>query len=745
MPKSRECPIDSLVHGCREPTPGAPVGELAQPLTVLPGIGPTLAHRLAERGLETLEDLAWMVPRGYDDMRVVVPLDQALSSADEEPAPERLTTCGTVRKVRYVRWGKRFLEVQLARGPAVLSVRWFQVHAGMANRFVIGHEVIVSGRLRRRGSAWEMANPDLLGHPDDAALDARLGIRPRYPLVEGVPGATLRRAMRHAVALASPHLVDGIPSEVTSRLSLPPLADALRGLNDPPADLGEDKAQALFRGESAWHRRLAFDELFFLSLAVLSRKASRREGSATPCLPHPGAREELAKAFPFSFTRAQELAIDELARDLAGPRPMNRLLQGDVGSGKTAVALAAAHLVRSAGRQVAIMAPTEILAEQHYRTIEPWAQSLGHRVALLTASTPRAVRESMVRTLAAGAVGIVVGTHALLAKDVDLADLGLVVIDEQHRFGVAQRVALRRKGLGTPHLLIMTATPIPRTLALTYYGDLDVTTLDELPPGRTPPETRVLRGDGGRKKAYEVVRRVVAAGRRAFVVCPLVAPREPDGGEPGGDGLPDWADATTTAERLARELAPARVGLVHGRMPMAERDAKMVGLRKGEIDVLVATTVIEVGVDIPEAQVMVVEDAGRFGLAQLHQLRGRVGRGGGSSYCLLVTRGTRGTAEGDDASRRLAIMEATSDGFRIAEEDLALRGPGEILGTRQAGLPRLRFGDLTRHATLAFEARREAEKLIDEDPSLSKPEHHVTAEVLRSRIGGAELHGAEGG
>jgi ATP-dependent DNA helicase RecG len=386
----------------------------------------------------------------------------------------------------------------------------------------------------------------------------------------------------------------------------------------------------------------------------------------------------------------------------------------------------------ASGRQVALMAPTELLAEQHLATLGPWARAAGHRATLLTASTPKGVRESTLGMLAAGAVDLVIGTHALLAERVEFSDLGLVIIDEQHRFGVAQRVRLRvgpteRERLA--HLLVMTATPIPRSLALTIYGDLDVTTLDELPPGRSPPTTRVLSGARGRKSAYGLLRRELERGARAFVVCPLVAPSEEA----------DWADATSTAERLAEELEPHRVGLVHGRIPAPQRDDAMLRLRTGDLDVLVATTVIEVGVDVPAASVMIVEDADRFGLAQLHQLRGRVGRGGGASHCLLLTRGTR-TSE---AARRLAVMEETCDGFKIAEEDLAIRGPGEILGVRQAGLPKLRFGDLVKHAALAAEARRAAERLLADDPRLEQPEHGTTARVLADRSSDAVT--AEGG
>ncbi|HKA87341.1 MAG TPA: ATP-dependent DNA helicase RecG [Haliangiales bacterium] len=675
---------------------------------VLPGIGPTLAERLAARGLETLEDLAWFVPRGYDDLRDAVRLAAA------EPGP-RVTLVATVTRARYTRFRRRYLEVGLEDGGARATVRWFNVHPSMASRFARGARVILSGALRHRDGAFEMANPDLLGDADDEATSARLTLRPRYGEVEGVAPAIVRKAARTALERVAPRLQDGVPPDIAARLALPPLAEALRGLHDPPADLDDAETRALRDGDSPWHRRLAFDDLFFLALAVLRRRHERRRLAAPPCAA-PAALADARAVLPFALTGAQERAAAAIVGDLAGERPMNRLLQGDVGAGKTAVAFVAAHAALAAGRQVALMAPTEILAEQHLRSIEPWARALGHRAALLTASTPRGVRETTLAMLAAGATGLCIGTHALLAERVGFADLGLCIIDEQHRFGVAQRVRLRGKGDGAPHLLVMTATPIPRTMALTIYGDLDVTTLDELPPGRTPPRTRICHGARGRAQIVGFLKRKLAEGARAFVVCPLVEPSY----EPGVD----WADATTTADHLAEALAPFRVGLVHGRVPAAERDAEMARLRRGDIDVLVATTVIEVGVDVPEATVMVVLDADRFGLAQLHQLRGRVGRGGGEAFCLLHTRASQG-------SERLAILADTCDGFRIAEADLALRGPGEVLGVRQAGLPKLRFGDLLAHGELLREARREAEALLAADPALAA--HPATHNVLLER------------
>jgi ATP-dependent DNA helicase RecG len=422
---------------------------------------------------------------------------------------------------------------------------------------------------------------------------------------------------------------------------------------------------------------------------------------------------------------------------------MHRLLQGDVGSGKTVVAYAACELAVASGFQAAIMAPTEILAEQHARTLASWAEATGRSLALLTASTPRAARESQLALLAAGKLDIVVGTHALLAERVAFARLGMVVIDEQHRFGVAQRALLRDKGgmlhagaRAAPHLLVMTATPIPRTLALTAYGDLDLTILDELPPGRQPPATRVMHGKTGRARALEELRAALDAGRQAYWVCPLI--EESEKLESADIKL---ADVTEAADWLAGELGDdVPMGVVHGRLPTADRDRVMRAFRSGKLRVLVATTVIEVGVDVPAASMMVIEGAERFGLAQLHQLRGRIGRGGGKSSCLLVAGSRAG-----DAGDRLGVMAETSDGFKVAEEDLRIRGPGEIFGTRQAGMPRLRYADLVRDVELLRIARTEAFALLETDPQLAAPEHATTRAVLDARWAEARLFGEEAG
>ena len=742
-----------------KPAEVLPADPLGAPTTTVKGIGPALAAALAEKGLTTLEDLLWLVPRRWLDARELVGLGEALAEASEG---ERIGARAVVKSARMVRargrsWGEvRFGAAVL--GPPILTVRWFNVWGGIDKRFPPGAEVALSGVLKRRGTMWEMANPDVLGIDaggGDVAASAR--ILARYPDVPGVPAGRLRTACQAAVAVAArpPGIDDGVPAEVAERMGLRPLSESLAALHAPSLETSAEDIAALNNGTSPHHKRLAFAELFALGAVVVRRRRERCADRATPLPRAAGIDDELARALPFALTGAQRRAIADLSADLARDVPMNRLLQGDVGAGKTAVAFAAAlHAIR-AGSQVAVMAPTEILAEQHHATFGRWAATVGVRVALLTASTQRAVRQSKLALLAGGHIDLVVGTHALLAESVGFARLGLAIIDEQHRFGVAQRVRLRQKGDasgdgGAPHLLVMTATPIPRTLALTAYGDLDGTVIDELPPGRVPPRTEVLTGERGRAAAYRQVVERVRAGERAFVVCPLVeaspqraqrAVSTPIGREAAEESRAGWADATSVHQELSESLAPLRIGLVHGKLTAPERDEAMGAFSRGDLDVLVATTVIEVGVDVPAATVMVIEDADRFGLAQLHQLRGRIGRGGGASWCLLLTRG----GQSEDGKRRLEVISSSTDGFRIAEEDLALRGPGELLGARQAGLPRLRFGDLRTHTELLLAARAEAERVLDVDPDLTRPEHAGLRRILDRRLAAAQAFGSEGG
>ena len=542
---------------------------------------------------------------------------------------------------------------------------------------------------------------------------------------------------------------DAVPAWISAELSLLSQAEALRVLHlcAPGQEPDSTALAKLQRGDHEAHRRLVFDELFSLELAVALRRSAWERHRAMPWRSSAAAAARLREVRPFQLTTAQERVIAEIVASMSREQPMHRLLQGDVGSGKTAVAFAAAQAAMASGLQAAVMAPTEILARQHFQLMEPWCRALGTRAALLTGETPRAVRSSLLALADAGQVQLLVGTHALLARELSLPNLGLAVVDEQHRFGVIQRARLRDQGADQPlpHLLVMTATPIPRTLALSLYGDLDLSVLDEKPPGRHPSRTRLYLG-AERGHAYRFVEEQLAAGQQAFVVCPLVEQSEASdvvGSRRGGrGGPPELAmDAVGVAERLRRRFPDYRVGLVHGRLAPLERDRTMAAFRARELDLLVATTVIEVGIDKPSANVMVVERAERFGLAQLHQLRGRVGRGLVEGHCLLLSEVSPDTPAG----QRLAALVRTDDGFEIAEVDLSLRGPGELFGTRQAGIPRLRFADLRRHLDLLAEARRAAARVVERDPQLRLPEHQQAAEEMRRRWERMPLVGAEAG
>lgn len=763
---------------------------LLQPLLGLPGVGPVTAEKLAAKGIERVIDALYFLPKRYDDLRQVIPVGKL------QPGVLQATVV-IVERTRVVWARKRFFEATF-RGEdgAELVARWFYFHGGYQKRLLPGKRFLLTGTPSKFRDSLQVTHPELTdllprgegeenGFPDGSGH-----IRTRYPDVEGVPGKLIERLCQGLCDKFAAEVPDGVPAQMLAKLSLPTLPVTLRELHILPKDTTPEQLARLNEGLAPAQRRLIFEELFFLQLGLLQRRRAIAADDATVCITDDSSLAALRAVLPFSPTRAQERAIDEIRADLARPHPMQRLLHGDVGSGKTLVAYAACELTMASGHQAAVMAPTEILAEQHYKTLRVWACATGRKLALLTATTPKTARkstlaqlqagrfaevwriaeatgqpldrESILAMLLAGFLDMVVGTHALIADAVEFKDLALVVIDEQHRFGVGQRAALRRKGR-QPHILVMTATPIPRTLALTLYGDLDVSQLDELPPGRTPPSTKVLPGRSGEKKALVAVRRAVSEGRQAYWVCPLIEE---------SDKL-ELSSATARHAALSHALPDLRIGLVHGRLASDERDDVMERFRRRELDVLVATTVIEVGVDVPNASLMVIESAERFGLAQLHQLRGRVGRGAGSSACLLLhgsalgeESGTVVSADLDDeeeekkprrrrkategetdaaaaavpsALSRLEVVAATSDGFRLAEADLRIRGPGEVLGTRQSGLPPLRFADLLRDIDLLTIARREAAALLSRDPDLSRPEHAVTSRVLVERWSHCDL------
>ena len=705
----------------------APLDELPPlahaPVTVLPRVGPSTASKLETRGLATLEDLVFFLPAGYRDHRERKPPAEA---ADGEVISVEVM----VERFRqgFVRGGRFLATAETVDDDGTpIVLRWFHRVGGLAQRVELGARLLVVGAVREHGGRLGIVHPEV--YP---AHDPPPPIGVRYPVVEGVGARTISNVVRKALdrLLDTEAIEDLLPATLAAAHELPTLAQALRWLHDPAPDLAPPEVALLKQGRSPAHRRLAFGELFLLQLLLLRRRRHWCVDQAAFVTPEAGFdREGLRACLPFEPTSAQWRVIDEIETDMASGHPMLRLLQGDVGSGKTAVAFAAIRAAVAAGAQAALMAPTEILAEQHLRTLEPWCKTAGLKIALLTGAMPRAQRNSLLALLAAGKIDVLVGTHALLVSDVSFAALGLVVVDEQHRFGVEQRALLRAKG-ERPHLLVMTATPIPRTLALTAYGELEVSLIDELPPGREPPVTRLLAGKPALMRARKTIVRAVRKDAQAFVVCPLVEASE----------AIDASHVEASAEALREMMPDVEVGIVHGRMSSEEKDEVMQAFRDGRYRVLVATTVIEVGVDVPAARAILVEHAERFGLAQLHQLRGRIGRGGGASLCLIHT----ALGPKSESAQRLAVMTETSDGFAVAEQDLAMRGPGEIFGTRQAGVPRLRFMGFAGEGTrMLLDARRAAATLLEEDPELA--EHPLLRAAIEQRESDAPVYSAESG
>ena len=649
---------------------------------------------LARLGLLREIDLALHLPLRYEDETRVVPL------AGARPG-ETVQLEGTVTACRVQAQPRRQLVVNLDCDGEPLLLRFLHFAAAQQKSFAVGRRLRVRGELRGGFLGRELVHPVV--RPAESPLPAAL--TPVYPASAQLPQPYLRKAI--ASALATAPLAELLPPAATA--GLPSLREALEYLHRPPP--GAPLAALEDRSHPAW-QRLKFDELLAQQLSQREARAAR-ERLGAPALADPRLAERLRAALPFRLTAAQERVVGELARDLEATRPMHRLLQGDVGSGKTVVAALAAAIAVGSGWQCALMAPTELLAEQHWRKLVDWLAPLGLEVAWLAGGRRGAPRRRELARIAAGEAAVVVGTHAVIEDDVSFARLGLAIVDEQHRFGVAQRLALRAK-LGAddatrarlePHLLMMSATPIPRTLAMTYFADLDVSTIDELPPGRTPVLTKLFVDDR-RAAVVAHIRAEVERGRQAYWVCPLVEESE----------HLDLQNATATHVELAAALGGARVALLHGRMAAADKAAAMAGFADGSVQVLVATTVIEVGVDVPNASLMVIEHAERFGLAQLHQLRGRVGRGSAASVCVLLYSAPLAPA----AKERLRAMLETADGFEIARRDLEIRGPGEFLGLRQSGDALLRFADPGADAALLERARTAARRLAVEHPEAAR-------------------------
>ena len=683
------------------------------PVTALKGVGPKLAERLRRLGIHTAEDVLLHLPLRYQDRSHMTPIDQL------QPGEEALIEAHVLSSEVVAR-SRRFLLCHLTDGTGILTLRFF--HFSPAQQQLLGQPGLrlrCFGEVRQGYSGGlEMIHPECRRIEPDTPVEERL--TPFYPATAGLQQFTLRNLAEEALAQLETAVLlpELLPATLLAQLRLPPIAGAVRLLHQPPADTAMAELES---GRHPARQRLAFEELLAHQLS-LRRLRERTRRQAAPPLAGNGLSQRFLERLPFTLTRAQQRVLAEIAEDLAQPRPMLRLLQGDVGSGKTVVAAAAALRAVETGAQAALMAPTELLAEQHYRNFRNWLDDLGIEVAWLTGRLTGKARRTLLERLAAGDIQMVVGTHALFQETVVFTELALVIVDEQHRFGVHQRLALREKGRTggrCPHQLIMTATPIPRTLAMSAYADLDTSIIDELPPGRRPVKT-VAAPDRRRDEIITRIRQACLSGRQAYWVCPLIEESE----------ILQCQAATVTAEQLGEILPELRIGLVHGRLSATAKEAVMAAFKAGDLDLLVATTVIEVGVDVPNASLMIIENPERLGLAQLHQLRGRIGRGTAESSCVLLYR----PPLSEVARTRLAVLRDCHDGFEIARRDLELRGPGEVLGTRQTGEQSLRVADLLRDQDWLNVVRQTADALLRDHPECVEP-------LIRRWIGAGARYG----
>jgi len=683
------------------------------PLTALKGVGPALAKKLGKLNLNRVDDLLFLLPLRYEDRTQLIEVGALEVGA-------RCLVSGEILLAETVFRGRRNLLVRISDSSGQLTLRFFHFSRQQQAQFQPGSHATCFGEVRRGQSGFEMIHPEyrITQEGQDAATTDSL--TPIYPATEGVQQGRLRSLTDQALRLmqaAPPEEL--LPRAITEKLGMPSLADAINYLHRPPPNAD---VQQMLSGTHPCQQRLAFEELLAHYLSLQNLRALTAAEDAIALTDGNEDVSGFVSELPFKLTGAQDRVVSDILSDLAEPHPMMRLIQGDVGSGKTVVAAMACLKAITCGVQAAIMAPTEILAEQHLRSFSDWFRPLGITPVWLSGSQRAALRRESLQSIADGSAQLIIGTHALFQEGVDFHRLGLVVIDEQHRFGVHQRMALRDKGSsknGCPHQLVMTATPIPRTLAMAAYADLDTSVINELPPGRQPVST-VAVPETRRSEVVERVRSACATGQQAYWVCPLIEESE----------VLDYQAAAASYQMLTEALPKLRVGLVHGRMRPAEKERGMRAFKEGLIQLLVATTVIEVGVDVPNASLMIIENAERMGLSQLHQLRGRVGRGTAQSHCVLLYKSPLGRI----AKERLAVLRDTNDGFIVAQRDLELRGPGELLGTKQTGLPDYRIADLTRDADLMPQVQISAAAIRKESKSRA-------AAIVRRWLGDASRYG----
>jgi len=685
------------------------LAKLNLPVQYLKGVGPKMATRFAAKKIATVEDLLYFLPRTYEDRREVRKINRLEIGKTQTITGKVINT-----EVRY--YGKkRILEVTVSDNTANLTAKWFKgAISYLVGTFKKGTEVIFTGNVTPNYSGKTMIHPEYEILEDDEAENLLnfKRIVPIYSETEGLHQKYFRKVMNFTLENYSRYVASPIPDNICEKRNLLNIHEALLSVHFPG---NSESIEEFISARSSAHRRLIYDEFFFFQLGMAIKKKGRILDAGIKFNIEGTLLNKFLALLPFDLTAAQKRVINEIQADMGIETAMNRLLQGDVGSGKTIVSMAAMITACENSYQAAIMAPTEILAKQHFETINSWAEKIGLKIVLLTGSMANSARSEILRQIQNGEANIIIGTHALIQEDVDFHKLGMVVIDEQHRFGVMQRATLRGKGINAD-ILVMTATPIPRTLAMTVYGDLDVSVIDEMPPGKKPVRTVVLT-ESKRDKVYQTISAELSKGHQAFIVYPLVEQSE----------VLDLKDATNMAKHLQKDIFPDnRIGLIHGKMKEKEKNEVMREFLENKIQILVSTTVIEVGIDVPRASLMVIEHAERFGLSQLHQLRGRVGRRNIPSSCILLA-DYKCSA---DARKRLKVMEKTTDGFAIAEEDLAIRGPGDFLGTRQSGLPDFRIASIIRDARILNDAKEDAFQLAERDPFLEKPEHIILKETL---------------
>ncbi len=700
-----------------------PSPDLLKKLDTLQGVGPRMLQKMQKLGLDCIEDALYHLPIRYEDRRQFKKINQLTDNQHEVFVGSVLVSGETVTN----RSRRRIYEIIVGDETGKISLKWFRYRSSwLKKRFPVGQKAIFIGEVKRFSAIRE------IHHPDSELLAVNINLQqllqsdpcnygrilPVYPLTDGLSQKQARKIWYQLIGDFAKRTQSYIPEDIRERYNLSLIPEALQQIHWPDSST---ELQTLERGRSLARKSLVFDEFFFLELGLaLKRAGVQFEEGFSFKLEHKYTIP-LSKILPFKLTGAQRSVLGDIKHDMMAPKPMHRLLQGDVGSGKTLVALMAALIAIENQTQVAVIAPTEILAEQHYQTFNTWLNKLGLTTGLLLGNMPAAKKRNLLKSIEQGDIDLVVGTHAVLQQGVEFNRLGLGIVDEQHRFGVRQRSLLKHKGVN-PDILVMTATPIPRTLSMTLYGDLSVSVIDELPPGRKAVMTKIYRSSQ-RQRAYQQIQQELDAGRQAYVVYPLVEESEKS----------DLQAATSAAESFANKIFPGmRVGLLHGQMKTDDKDAVMDLFRKGDVQLLVSTTVIEVGVDVPNATVMMIEHADRFGLSQLHQLRGRVGRGTEKSYCILIP----SEHYSEDASRRLRVMVETNDGFRIAEADLEIRGPGDFLGTRQAGLPEFRVANLLTDVAILENARKEAFDYVEKTQQLSTIEAIPVKKELIRRWGG---------